>query len=252
MNKQFSMVNSTKLLILMLCIVSYGTTSAQDSTDQKRYAILVDLAQPTIGQVQVGVLLPILDNMELFVFGRYNYNYVPNSLGYNYNDADASYRTYEYREGDAVESGFTIGGQVRRMIKPASEKLGYYQYLKKNTRKFKGYYGAWLEFGNSQSIMKKNGYFYYDIEGNVPNPSLEWTNVSGGLLSGIKSDISNSIVIDLHVGLGYRYSDARYEEPGLEQDTQSNSYSFNGLIQSTQRTDVAKTNRIGVQIGYKF
>ena len=98
MNKQFSMVNSTKLLILMLCIVSYGTTSAQDSTDQKRYAILVDLAQPTIGQVQVGVLLPILDNMELFVFGRYNYNYVPNSLGYNYNDADASYRTYEYRE----------------------------------------------------------------------------------------------------------------------------------------------------------
>ena len=119
----------------MLCIVSYGTTSAQDSTDQKRYAILVDLAQPTIGQVQVGVLLPILDNMELFVFGRYNYNYVPNSLGYNYNDADASYRTYEYREGGRCRKRFYYRWPSKKNDKTCERKTEILSIFKEKYQK---------------------------------------------------------------------------------------------------------------------
>ena len=215
------MGNSTKLLILMLCILSYGTTSAQDSTDQKRYAILVDLAQPIIGQVQAGVLIPAKPHLDVFVFGRYNYNYVPMSISDYYYRSNVP--TFCYTSTDATETGFTLGGQARFLFGGETE---YTKYLKPRRTKVVGYVGGWFEYGGSISestrIKYSNQYgqqYYYpngNVEGEVPNSTLTWANISGGALAGLKIDLYKSLLVDIYTGLGVRYITGEMLEPGAE------------------------------------
>tara|TARA_B110000259_G_scaffold103272_1_gene118831 strand:- start:1270 stop:2070 length:801 start_codon:yes stop_codon:yes gene_type:complete len=266
MNKQFSMVNSTKLIILMLCIVSYGTTSAQDSTDQKRYAILVDLAQPIIGQVQAGVLIPAKPHLDVFVFGRYNYNYVPESIGDYYYRSNVP--TFCYTSADAKETGFTLGGQARFLFGGETE---YTKYLKPRRTNLKprrtnvvGYVGGWFEYGSSISESTRIKYsdqygkqYYYpnangNVEGEVPNSTLTWANISGGALAGLKIDLSKSLLVDIYTGLGVRYITGEMLEPGAEYNSTTGISKYTGTMHSLVVDNTRLTTRLGLQLGYKF
>ena len=247
-------MNRSKLLVAVLCILSYHHASAQVDEAVKDKVVLVDFAQPVVGQVQAGILLPTNTNVDFFVYGKYNYNFVPDrvgyvryrySFGYGY-----GYRVSEYSEWEATESGFTIGAQIRRNI--VSSNPEYNKYLKQKETKTTVYYGAWLDYGNTLSRATEHPYAGYEIEGYVPEATANFITVSGGLLFGLKLNLSKKMLLDMYTGLGLRSISAMYKQPGLDYEEDTQRYTYNGIMHQDEISFVSATARLGIQLGYKF
>jgi hypothetical protein len=237
-----------KLYTLIALLLAVNTANAQDDVGHPRYSVLVDFMQPVIGQVQAGVLIPAKPHLDVFVFGRYNYNYVPNYIAYS--GYYTGIPTCSYYSSNATETGFTLGGQARFLL--GGKKSEYSQYLKPRRTKVGSYFGGWLEYGSSISESTISPYQYSNVEGKVPNSTLTWTNISGGALAGLKIDLSKSLLVDIYTGLGVRYMTGEILEPGAAYDQTTQMTKHTGTMHSSVVDNSRLTARLGLQLGYKF
>lgn len=244
-----------KSLSLLIVSLVYISVSAQDSTSQKKFTVLVDLAQPFISQVQVGVLRHTKSKLSFFVFGRYNINYIPNHLSYaGYDDGNPSFSFPYY--GRAQVSGFTVGGQIRRDLKMKSEKelTEYKKLLKPNKRvsfRPEWYVGAWAEYGISEYVtsLPERNYFV----GTAPDAVRRWTNVFGGPLIGFRSNLSSSIVLDVYTGVGYRSLESEMLLPNARKVMGSTyEIEYDGTMAYSTYNASSVIGRVGIQLGYRF
>lgn len=231
---------------MTLCLFS---ASAQDTATKKKLTLLLDLAQPAIGQVQVGVLLPVKPNFDILILGRYNYNYVPNRLAFSYYGSNIP--VFEYSIFGAQESGFTLGAQARFSPSRTANKP-YEEYLKSKPKRAMGYMGGWMELGKSISKATQTSVYYPSIEGSIPQSQLSWSNVMGGALFGFKADLTQRLLVDVYTGIGLRYLKGEFLQSGVKRDPDTGSASYNGAMDRSSTENTMVMGRLGIQIGYTF
>jgi hypothetical protein len=231
-------MNQIKLLFLVAFVFSFASANAQEEDYQPKNAVLIDFAQPLIGQLQVGVLLQSNPEFDFFVFGRYNFNYIPNNIYVGHSGEP------RYQDQKAKETGYTLGGQIRRTVQ--REESEYKKHLKPNTSRAIGYYGAWLEIGNSVSVDK------YPYSRDMPDATLKWTNISGGLLTGFKSNLTKHLLLDIYGGLGYRSASVELSEPKLKTPYYWYNPQYDGAMNVDKYNRGIITARLGIQLGYTF
>lgn len=215
--------------------------------EKKGKVLLLDLSQQTIGQLQAGVLLPTKSSISFYVFGRYNFDFVPNKIS---RSSYFLWPTIQYSEEYAKESGYTVGVQVRQSVTGRDQE--YEQYLKRKRARLQGYRGGWIEIGNSKSASSPDPFRYSITEASVPKSTLTWSTISAGVLAGYTVDIGNSFILDTHTGLGLRRLRAKRTQPEYGIDLASESVRYNGVTQTENMEFATLAPRLGVQVGYRF
>jgi hypothetical protein len=247
----FRLRHCNRAVFMVLFLFSISFCYAQDNAQQRDKALLVNLAQPILGQLEVGVLLPTKSDFSFFLYSKYNFNYVPNDIEYNYNYLSGTPILY-YEAWEAKESGYTLGGQIRRSINTKANKNldNYKKHLATVPEKAKYYYGLWFEYGNSFSESVVN-YVYFNVDEPFPYSTLNWTNIAGGALIGTELNLTKFLVVDTYGGLGYRNLDAQFNEATFLYDEPNQKQIYNG-VQVTNRVSNEIVPRFALQLGYQF